>query len=64
MAAACMHAHASLVTGHAYAMLGTVKLSNGVQLVQLRNPWGREQYAGPYSDDSSDWTPALRAEAG
>lgn len=64
MAAACRNPHASLVTGHAYAMLGTVRLSNGVQLVQLRNPWGREQYSGPYSDDSRDWTSSLRREAG
>ena len=64
MSASCYNAHASLVTGHAYSMLGAVKLSNGVQLVKLRNPWGREVYSGPYSDDSSDWTDALKAEAG
>ena len=64
MSASCYNAHASLVTGHAYSMLGAVKLSNGVQLVKVRNPWGREKYSGPYSDDSSDWTDALKAEAG
>jgi len=33
MAAACMNEHASLVTGHAYSLLGAVKLDDGTMLV-------------------------------
>ena len=64
MACACEHEHASLVTGHAYSLLGTVRLTGGPQLVKLRNPWGREKYAGPMRDDDPAWTAAWKAEAG
>lgn len=55
MAGACMHPHASLVTGHAYTILGTVQLKGGPKLIKLRNPWGREKYAGPFRDDDPKW---------
>lgn len=64
MAASCSHEHASLVTGHAYTLLGTVKLTGGPQLVHLRNPWGSENYNGPFSDKDSHWTDAWKKEAG
>lgn len=28
----------------------------------MRNPWGQEEYNGPWSDSSGLWTPELRAE--
>jgi len=62
MTANCHNEHASLITGHAYTMIGAYQLSNGVKLIRMRNPWGSEKYAGPYSDDDSRWTPALKAE--
>lgn len=49
---------------HAYTILGTYTLSNGVQLVKIRNPWGREKYHGPWSDDSELWTPVFEREVG
>lgn len=64
MTAACFVAGDSLVTGHAYSMLGAVKLSNGQQLMKMRNPWGKERYKGPYGDKDSRWTAALKREAG
>ena len=64
MVAGCEHEHASLVTGHAYTLLGTVKLDGGPQLVKLRNPWGREEYTGPFRDDDPKWTAAWKAQAG
>lgn len=64
MAASCSHKHASLITGHAYSLIGTHTLSNGVKLVKVRNPHGREHYTGPYNDEDSRWTPALKKEVG
>jgi hypothetical protein len=53
-----------IVGGHAYSFIKTVKLSNGVRLVQVRNPWSVERYKGPWGDDSNKWTDALKDEAG
>ena len=50
---------------HAYTTLGCHEFdtTNGtVKLVKVRNPWGQEQYAGPWSDDSDLWTPEYRRE--
>lgn len=54
----------SLVPGHAYAVLGAYKLSNGVRLVKMANPWGVDSYTGDWSDTSSKWTTTLRNEVG
>ena len=48
----------------AYTQLSTVELSNGQRLVKVRNPLGKETYNGPYNDNSSKWTHALKMEAG
>jgi hypothetical protein len=64
MTASCIHPHAGLVTGHAYTILGAIQLSNGVRLVQMRNPWSKERYTGPYNDADPVWTDALAKEAG
>jgi hypothetical protein len=53
-----------LVNGHAYALVGAYKLSNGVRLVKLSNPWGYDVYKGTWSDKSILWTQALRDEVG
>ena len=48
---------------HAYTVLGCGEYDgpNGkVRLVKMRNPWGLEEYHGPYSDSSDLWTPELR----
>ena len=56
---------AGLPLGHAFTVLGIKKLSNGVRLVNIRNPWGRETFKGAWSDsDTENWTPALLKEAG
>ena len=53
-----------IVGGHAYSFIKTVKLSNGVRLVQVRNPWSTEDYNGPWGDKSSKWTEQFKEEAG
>lgn len=63
MTAACHFKHASLITGHAYTMLGAIRLNNGVKLLHMRNPWGNEHYKGPYHDGDSVWTTQLQMEA-
>ncbi|XP_004690655.1 PREDICTED: calpain-12 [Condylura cristata] len=47
-----------LVKGHAYSVTGTHKLFLGfskVRLLRLRNPWGRVEWSGPWSDSCSRW---------
>lgn len=48
---------------HAYTVLSCMELRvnrQTVKLVKIRNPWGHENYTGPWSDNSSLWTPELR----
>ena len=55
----------SLVCGHAYTVLGTAVAPNGQRLVKLRNPWGTEQYTGPYNDnDAVNMTAEVKAALG
>jgi len=44
-----------MVQGHVYTVLGTVVEGNIMKL-KVRNPWGSEQYVGPYSDSVNDGT--------
>jgi len=44
-------------------MLGTCELSDGTQLVHMRNPWGTELWTGDWSDQSQLWNDQLKAEA-
>uniref|UniRef100_A0A672TCM7 Calpain 2 n=1 Tax=Sinocyclocheilus grahami TaxID=75366 RepID=A0A672TCM7_SINGR len=48
-----------LVKGHAYSITGAEEVnSHGrlVQLVRIRNPWGQVEWAGPWSDNSKEWS--------
>ena len=54
----------ALVPGHAYSVVGAFKLSNGVRLVKMMNPWGVDSYTGEWSDTSTKWNPTLRKEVG
>jgi len=45
MMGACINEYASLVTGHAYTILGAIILKKDgkdVRLYKMRNPWGTE----------------------
>ncbi|XP_004715824.1 calpain-12 [Echinops telfairi] len=53
-----------LVKGHAYSVTGTHKVWLGftkVQLLRLRNPWGRVEWTGAWSDSCPRWD-AIPAE--
>uniref|UniRef100_A0A8D1N7W5 Calpain-12 n=1 Tax=Sus scrofa TaxID=9823 RepID=A0A8D1N7W5_PIG len=47
-----------LVKGHAYSVTGTHKVSLGftkLRLLRLRNPWGRVEWTGAWSDSCPRW---------
>lgn len=45
-----------IVEGHAYAVLDVCEI-DGVRLIQLRNPWGYQEWKGAWSDhDDEHWT--------
>ena len=45
-----------IVEGHAYAILDAQEVEGNL-LVQLRNPWGRTEWKGEWSDlDTKNWT--------
>lgn len=49
-----------LVATHAYAVMD-VRTVNGVQLLQLKNPWSHLRWKGNYSElDIRHWTPELQ----
>jgi hypothetical protein len=56
-------AHTGLIAGHAYNVLKVARLTFGadahqtppVVLMKLRNPWGREEWTGDWSDFSDFW---------
>ena len=54
-----------LLADHAYSLLRVVNVAGtargNAQLVMLRNPWGKLEWKGEWSDSSPLWTPELRA---
>ena len=48
-----------IVPGHAYTII-RVEAADETNLVQLRNPWGRFEWKGAWSDSSPLWTERLR----
>ncbi|KAJ1304226.1 hypothetical protein OPQ81_008623 [Rhizoctonia solani] len=45
-----------LVTWHAYAVLEALEV-NAKRFVRIRNPWGKTEWNGRWSDGSKEWTP-------
>jgi hypothetical protein len=41
---------------HAYSIMEAREI-DGERLLKLRNPWGRTEWTGPWSDGSEQWTP-------
>jgi calpain-15 len=53
-----------LVDAHAYSLIEAkvIKTNNGnVKLVKVRNPWGKKEWGGDWSDASNKWTKATKA---
>ncbi|KAL2148713.1 hypothetical protein VTH82DRAFT_1860 [Thermothelomyces myriococcoides] len=42
--------------GHAYSIMRAVEI-DGERLLLLKNPWGKVEWTGPWSDGSKEWTP-------
>lgn len=52
-----------LLSDHAYSLLRVVGV-RGERLVQLRNPWGKLEWKGEWSDHSRRWSEEMRREVG
>jgi len=52
-----------LVDGHAYSVIAVYKNDDiGAKIVRIRNPWGKFEWDGAYSDtDTDSWGPLLEA---
>ena len=68
MGAACQVSHFGMISGHAYGVIGAVKLTGGAHdgqmMIKTRNPWGRNVYDGPWSEKATEWTADYRKQAG
>lgn len=55
-----------LVANHAYTVLKLRSIKHpqkgNVELIKLRNPWGRKEWDGDWGYDSKLWTNELRKE--
>lgn len=55
-----------LVGSHAYSIINLYEIVHPIKgevtLLKLRNPWGRKEWQGDWSEDSNLWTPELRAK--
>lgn len=50
-----VHRGLNLVSGHAYSVTRLYTLQNGTILVCIRNPWGKGEWTGDWSDHSKLW---------
>lgn len=57
-----------LVDNHAYTLEGAYEIEPSpgekVRLLKARNPWGRGEWGGDWSDDSEKWTEDLKEQLG
>ena len=55
-----------LVDAHAYSLIGAkvITLDDGrtERLVKVRNPWGKREWQGAWSDQSDTWTESTKAQ--
>ena len=50
-----------LVSGHAYSVIGAFEVE-GVTLIKMRNPWGKTEWTGSWSDKWDGWTDDLKSQ--
>lgn len=67
MSGSCRKEFGNLVTKHLYTVVGVLELKkNGKtykRLFKMRNPWGSEQYNGPWNDEDTQWTADFKKQA-
>ena len=55
-----------MVDAHAYSLIAAkvVQLDNGQseRLIQIRNPWGKKEWQGDWSDKSSKWSASTKQQ--
>ncbi|XP_041364507.1 calpain-A-like [Gigantopelta aegis] len=54
-----------LIEGHAYSIVDIREINQGrkrILLLRLRNPWGRGEWNGPWSDRSPEWSLVRRSD--
>lgn len=62
------HDEEGFVRGHAYTVLNTREVkdpedqSKTLRLLRIRNPWGRQEWNGAWSDGSKEWTAKMMQE--
>jgi len=52
-----------IVAGHAYSIISAYEV-DGNRILKIRNPWGKFEWKGDYSDDSPLWTQELKDRVG
>ena len=56
---------AGLVDAHAYSLIGAAIVEDDAgkkhRLIKIRNPWGKKEWSGDWSDKSDRWTPKTKA---
>ncbi|KAJ1300138.1 hypothetical protein OPQ81_011891 [Rhizoctonia solani] len=45
-----------LFAGHAYSVISALEVNNK-RFLRIRNPWGKTEWTGAWSDGSKEWTP-------
>lgn len=55
--------NSGLVSGHAYTVVSLHKVDE-LKLLKIRNPWGKFEWTGDYSDKSDKWTDELKSKVG
>lgn len=57
---------AGLVDGHAYSLIGAKEIKNKsgkvVRLCLVRNPWGKKEWTGDWSDSSALWDDCTKSQ--